>query len=486
VSKVLFVTSEAYPLIKTGGLGDVCGSLPLALQSLDCDVRLLMPGYRDALAAAGNLETVAELATTPGGARINLIEGYLPGTRVPVWFVDFPPAYGRPGNPYLDHHGVPWTDNAARFALLARVASAIALGQAPLRWQPDVVHCHDWQTGLVPALLAQAPARPATVFTIHNLAYQGLFPHHLLAALGLPASWWSYDALEFHGQLSFIKGGIVYADWITTVSPTYAREIQTPAFGDGLDGLLRHRAQRLLGILNGIDTGIWNPARDAHVVAHYSAKRLAPKADNKAALQRELRLAPRADAPLIGMVGRMVHQKGADLLTAALPRLMQLGAQLAILGSGDAALERALRAATAEHPGECAALIGYDETLAHRIFAGADAFLMPSRFEPCGLSQLYALRYGAVPIVHRVGGLADTVVDANPAALESGTATGVVFESANALALGDAVARAVTLYRQPRTWKQLIATGMRQDYSWRHSAQDYARLYRRATGKSHT
>ena len=484
MSKVLFVTSEAYPLIKTGGLGDVCGSLPVALQSLDCDVRLLMPGYRDALAAAGKLKTVAELATTPGGAHIRLLEGHLPGTRVPVWFVDFPPAYDRPGNPYLDHRGTPWADNAARFALLARAASAIALRQTPLRWQPDVVHCHDWQTGLVPALLAQAPARPATIFTIHNLAYQGLFPHHTLAALGLPGAWWSYDALEFHGQLSFIKGGIVYADWITTVSPTYAREIQTPAFGDGLDGLLRHRADRLLGILNGIDTKVWNPARDPHLVARYSASRLAPKASDKSALQRELRLVPRADTPLIGVVGRMVHQKGADLVATAMPQLMHLDVQLAILGSGETALERALRATAADYPGACATLIGYDETLAHRIFAGADAFLMPSRFEPCGLSQLYALRYGAVPIVRRVGGLADTVVDADRAGLETGAATGIVLESAAPLALTDAVARAVTLYRQPRTWKQLIATGMRQDYSWRHSAQEYVRLYRKAAGKT--
>jgi starch synthase len=469
--KVLFVASEAFPLMKTGGLGDVCGALPPALRTLECDVRVLLPGYRDAIAQAGKLKPVARLTLPPLPAPVTLLEGELPGTRVPVWFIDFPPAYDRPGHPYHDQHGNPWPDNAARFALLARVATAIARRQGGLRWQPDIVHCHDWQTGLVPALLAREPQRPATVFTIHNLAYQGVFPAAMLGALGLPSSLWSFEALEFHGQLSFIKGGLAFADWITTVSPTYAREIQTPEQGHGLDGLLRYRSERLLGILNGVDTKIWNPMRDEFLAARYSARSLQAKSRNKRALQKELDLKIDAKPMLIGTVGRLVHQKGIDLTIEALPQLMQQPIQFVTLGTGERALERALRAATARHAGQCAAMVGYDEALAHRIIAGADAFLMPSRFEPCGLSQLYSLRYGTVPIVRRVGGLADTVSDGK---------TGIAFEADDAQALADSVARAHALYRQRAAWRKLMCAGMRQDFSWRHSAREYLRLYRDA------
>ncbi len=467
--KTLFVASEVYPLMKTGGLGDVCGSLPPALKQLGCDVRVLMPGYRDALAGAGKLKTISQLGLPRLQAPVLLREGRLPGTDLRVWFVDFAPAYGRAGNPYHDDHGNAWADNAARFALLARVAYALALEQAGIHWRPDIVHCHDWQTGLIPALLAPEPQRPATVFTIHNLAYQGLFPRQTLTALGLPESLWSPEALEFHGQLSFIKGGLAFADRITTVSPTYAREIQTPEYGHGLDGLLRHRAKHLVGILNGIDETTWNPARDKELAATYSPRRLAGKARNKSGLQRELGLTRKADTLLIGMVGRMVYQKGVDLVVAALPKLMQQGIQLAIIGTGEPKLERALREAAASYPGQCTVKVGYDEVLAHRIVAGADAFLMPSRFEPCGLSQLYSLRYGTVPIVRRVGGLADTVVDGK---------TGIVIGTADAPSLIAAVARTLTLYRNRGAWRKLMATGMRQDFSWHHSAQEYLQLYR--------
>jgi starch synthase len=477
--KILFVTSEAHPLIKTGGLGDVCGSLPVALKALGADVRLLLPGYRDAIRHAGPLKRLTPITLAPLAEPVTLLEGRLPGTRVKFWLIDFPPAYDRPGNPYLNAHGHPWHDNAARFALLARVAVALARGQAGLSWRPDIVHCHDWQTGLVPALLAQEAARPATVFTIHNLAYQGLFPFDTLAALGLPASFWSSKALEFHDQLSFIKGGLVYADRLTTVSPSYAREILTPEFGEGLNGLLRHRARKLSGILNGIDDKIWNPARDAHLTARYSARNFSGKQQNKAALQQELGLPVSITVPLIGMVGRLVPQKGMDLVLEALPQLMDLPLQLALLGSGEAAYEKALRAAVAQYPTRLAVNIGYDETLAHRIEAGSDMFLMPSRFEPCGLSQLYSLRYGTVPIVRRVGGLADTVVDATPNTLAAGTASGVMFREAQPRALVNAVTRALALYQDQRRWKKLVVTGMRQDFSWRHSAGEYLTLYDR-------
>ena len=535
--RVLFVASEAYPLIKTGGLGDVCGSLPPALTSLGVEVRLLLPAYRDALARLPHVQRLTDIYVAEVNLNVSLLQATLPGTRVPVWLLDCPPAYDRPGNPYLDARGQPWGDNAERFALLARVATRIALDGLDLGWRPDVVHCHDWQAGLVPALLAQQAARPATVFTIHNLAYQGLFPRRTYVALQLPERLWSMDGLEFHGQLSFIKGGIAFADCITTVSPTYAREIQTPAFGCGLDGLLRHRAARqgaempgttraakvrlrpksqptakrlpqpapagggttsyseavvprgtpqrespaaaptLVGILNGIDTDEWNPQDDRHLVMGYSAERLEDKLANKLALQEQLGLPREARTALIGNVGRLVEQKGIDLVLAALPQLMQLPLQLVVLGTGEASYAHALRAAAAHYPGRLTVIIGYDEHLAHRIEAGADMFLMPSRFEPCGLNQLYSLRYGTVPIVHRVGGLADTVVDSNPANLGTDTATGVVFDEPTPAALVAAVERALALYRQPAVWRAIQRAGMRQDFSWRHSAAEYLKLY---------
>ena len=478
--KVLFVTSEAHPLMKTGGLGDVAGSLPQALAASSEDVRVLMPAYRDTIPRAGHLKQIAQLTLSPLAQPISLLEGRLPGTRVKTWLIDFPPAYDRPGNPYLNAHGHPWHDNAARFALLARVAVALARGEARLSWQPDIVHANDWQCGLVPALLAQDTQRPATVFTIHNLAYQGLFPYETFQALFLPPSLWSMHALEFHGQLSFIKGGIVFADRINTVSPRYAREIQTPEYGYGLDGLLYHRRAHLSGILNGIDERAWNPARDPHLAQRYSMRTLRQKERNKTALRNEFRLADDPALAVVGMVGRLVHQKGLDLALAALPRLLALPLQLVVLGSGEQPLEQALRRHAEQYPDRLAALVGYDEAVAHRIEAGADIFLMPSRFEPCGLNQMYSLRYGTVPIVRRAGGLGDTVVDADPEHLAAGTASGIVFDEPSPMALEAAVVRALTLRSNPKTWKQIQLTGMRQDFSWKKSAVAYQRLYDQA------
>ncbi len=478
MSKILFVVSEAHPLIKTGGLGDVAGSLPVALASLQAEVRLLLPAYPEAVARAGRLKTLAQFSVDGLASPVRLLEGRLPGTRLVIWLVDFPPAYDRPGNPYLDSRGLPWPDNAMRYALLARVAVMLALGQIPLEWRPHIVHCHDWQTGLVPALLAQEKNRPATVFTIHNLAYQGLFPGDTFTLLGLPAALWSIDGLEFYGQLSFIKGGIAFADRLTTVSPGYAREIQTPEFGAGLDGLLRHRADRLSGILNGIDDKTWNPAHDPLLARKYSARRLRDKIPNKLALQREFGLPADPKTPLIGMVGRMVQQKGIDLLLETLPGLMHRSIQLVILGTGDAGYEKTLRAQATRYAGQLAVRVGYDERLAHLIEAGADMFLMPSRFEPCGLNQFYSQRYGTPPIVRRVGGLADTVTDATEANLKADKATGIVFDEARGGALLASVDRALALHQNTRRWKQMMLAGMRQDFSWQHSAAQYLRLYK--------
>ena len=475
--KILFVVSEAHPLIKTGGLADVAGGLPAALASLQADVRLLLPAYPDAVARAGKLKPVAQFSVDGLASPVRLLEGRLPGTRVLIWLVDFPPAYGRPGNPYLDSRGLPWADNAMRYALLARTAVMLALGQLPLHWRPEIVHCHDWQTGLVPALLAQENNRPATVFTIHNLAYQGLFPRDTFSLLGLPASLWAMEGLEFYGQLSFMKGGLAFADRLTTVSPGYAREIQTPEFGAGLDGLLRHRADRLTGILNGIDENVWNPARDPLIAGRFSARRLGDKVPNKLALQREFSLPVDRKTPLIGMVGRMVQQKGIDLVLETIPGLMHRPIQLVILGTGDAGYEEALRLQAARYAEQLAVRVGYDERLAHLIEAGADMFLMPSRFEPCGLNQLYSQRYGTIPIVRRVGGLADTVTGATEANLKAGKATGILFDEARGGALLASVDRALALQKNARRWKQMMLTGMRQDFSWRHSATEYLQLY---------
>lgn len=475
--KILFVTSEAHPLIKTGGLGDVSGALPIALKELDQDIRIILPAYRDAKSRIGPMKvTSLDIAQEPYTVR--LLQTYLPNTKIPVWLVDSPPHFDRGGNPYIGPDGHDWPDNAARFATFARVAAAVALNQAGLDWQPDVVHCNDWQSGLVPALLSTATSRPATVFTIHNLAYQGLFPADQFQRLGLPEALWGMDGLEFYGQLSYIKGGLKYADTLSTVSPTYAKEICTPEMGSGLDGVLRSRADRLVGILNGADYSEWDPRHDTYLSHHYSLDAPQGKAGNKSALQRELGLQRDPRVPLIGFIGRLVEQKGVDLLMAVLGNLLQQTTQIVILGSGNKDFEKALTTLAAHYPRRCHVRIGFNETLAHRIEAAADIFVMPSRYEPCGLNQLYSLRYGTPPVVRRTGGLADTVVDIS-AGLD--VATGFVFDDPSPAALLNAVQRAVTLYNDnPQAWLKLMRNGMACDYGWPHSAKAYLELYRQA------
>jgi len=473
---VLFAASEAVPLIKTGGLADVAGALPLALAGAGMDVRLCLPAYATVRAAVPAARTAVRLRLPGLPGEVGILDTTLPGTDLPVWLVDYAPAFDRPGHPYLDAAGRDYPDNAERFALFARAVAAIARGEADLPWTPELVHCHDWQTGLVPALLAPGARRPATVFTIHNLAYQGLFPASYVDRLDVPRPLWTMQGVEFFGQLSFIKGGLVYADWLTTVSPNYAREICTPEYGCGLDGLLRQRADRLAGILNGADYALWDPASDPHLPHHYDARHLAAKRRNTSALRQSSGLSETPGQPLIGLIGRLVDQKGVDLVLAALPRILATGAQLVVLGSGEARYERAWRAAAREHPDQVAVTIGYDEPLAHRIEAGADMFLMPSRFEPCGLNQIYSLRYGTLPLVRRTGGLADTVVD--PA--DGGQATGFVFDAATPDALVACVERACAIFARPRSWQIIMRSAMRQDFSWNASAARYAALYENA------
>ncbi len=474
---ILYCSSEAYPLIKTGGLGDVSGSLPGALQELGNDVRLVLPAYPEVLEHAGPLSSIASLAVSGTAQPVQILKGQFPGSRVGLYLVDSPVHFRRPGNPYVRDDGSDWPDNAARFATFARAIVALALGEADPNWTPELVHCNDWQTGLVPPLLSLEREPPASVFTIHNLAYQGLFGWDQFQALDLPLEWWSMEALEFHGQMSFIKGGLIFSDWITTVSPTYAREIQTAEFGCGLQGLLKQHSARLTGILNGVDYQVWNPGRDRLIPYPYTARTLRLKRENKTALQEAFGLPVKTDLPLFGHVGRLVEQKGLDLIMDLIPELVQRRLQMVFLGTGQPQLEQALRQAHQRHADKIGVHIAYDEPLAHLIEAGSDAFLMPSRFEPCGLNQLYSLRYGTPPIVRRTGGLADSVLDANGPNLYARTATGFVFDKAEPRELLRAIDRALNLYARQRVWTDLIETAMRQDFSWTRSANAYLQLY---------
>jgi starch synthase len=474
--RLLFAASEVYPLVKTGGLADVAGALPSALAELGVDVRILLPGYGDVLAT---LQAPADIArVVVGDAEVVLKETELPGG-VRVWLLCHPAFSERTGNPYHDSSGQPWDDNAERFMLLSQVAAALALGRAGLVWQPDVLHCNDWHTGPAVALVHQHASRPRTVFTIHNLAHMGLFDRATFVRLGLPTHLWSGDALEFFGNLSFIKGGLCFADWITAVSPSYAEEICSSPGGMGLEGLLNHRRDRLVGILNGIDQAVWNPETDPHLEHNYTADSLARKRGNTRALQRELGLSFRDDLPLLAFVGRLVEQKGVDLLLAVLDEFIGEQAQLVVLGTGEARLETALSAMAARHPGYAAVVLAYNEGLAHRIEAASDLFLMPSLFEPCGLNQMYSLRYGTLPLVRAVGGLADTVTDASEDHLAAGIATGFLFDDPEPDTLRKTLQRALALWRDPARWRQMQLTAMAQDFSWERRARSYLALYGR-------
>ena len=479
--KILFSTSEVHPLIKTGGLADVSGSLPIALREQGNDIRIVMPAYRQCLEKLDKIHTIATLKLDGFHLPIEILQSTLPDSDVTLWLVHSPQHFDREGGPYSSPDGEDWADNAARFVLFSRAVVALAMDQAGLDWQPDVLHCNDWQTALTPALIADLPNRPATVFTIHNLAYQGLFPRDVFDALGLPEKFWQSDGLEFYGLLSLIKGGLIYADHITTVSPTYAQEICSYEFGYGLEGLLSLRAKqgRLSGILNGIDNNDWNPETDPYLTKTYSIKNLDNKAGNKSSLQQYFGLPEKENVLLMGLISRLVPQKGIDLTLDAVTNLLESGAhiQLACLGSGAADYEQDLRTLCARFPDKVGVDIGYNEALAHQIEAGADVFLMPSRFEPCGLNQLYSLRYGTLPIVRSTGGLADTVVDATEHNRRDGIATGFKFEQSTAEALEETIYRALALFQRPHVWREMMITAMEQNYSWQQSAKTYARLY---------
>ncbi|GGE63339.1 glycogen synthase GlgA [Massilia psychrophila] len=481
--RVLHVCAEIYPLLKTGGLADVAGALPAAQARARCDARVLVPGFPALRAGILDQRLVAELAPAFGAQAIRLYCGILPDSGVMAYVIDAPELYDRPGNPYADANNHAYPDNHRRFALLGWVAARLAQGLDG-SWRAQVVHGHDWHAGLAAAYLKAAEHAAGrrlagSVFTVHNLAYQGNFPRHAFVDLNLPAYFFDVDGIEFHGQCSFMKAGLFYADKLTTVSPTYAREIQGSEQGCGLDGLLRKRMGDLSGILNGVDDTVWNPALDGLIAAPFATGTMRGKQTCKAALQQEAGLAIDADALLFCVVSRLSEQKGLHLLLAALPEIVQRGGQIMLLGSGDAALENAFRDAAAAQPHAVAVRIGYDEQLAHRIIAGSDVILVPSRFEPCGLTQLYGLKYGTLPLVRKVGGLADTVVDCSLENLDEGLATGVVFDTFDAAAISAALRRACALYKRKADWKQVQKHGMQQQFGWDAAAAQYMALYAR-------
>jgi len=474
--QVLSVASEAFPLVKTGGLADVVGALPAALGEEGVRVRTLLPGYPGVTDALRGGETVHSFEHLFGGPA-RMIAARVGG--LDLFVLDAPHLFARRGNPYVSPAGEDWPDNPLRFAALARAGASIAQGLLPA-WQPAVVHVHDWQAALVPAYLHYdgLPKRAGSVITVHNLAFQGKFPPVLLPSLGLPPSAMSMDGVEYYGTIGYLKAGLRFADAITTVSPTYATEIRTAEAGMGLDGLIRQRGGMVQGILNGLDDAVWDPATDKLLAGQFSPGALAGRIANRAAVRARMGLAHDPDAPMFAVISRLTWQKGMDLLPAVIPTLLAGGAQLAVLGAGDGAIEAAVQGAAAAYPGQVGAVIGYDEPIAHQLQGGADALLVPSRFEPCGLTQLSALRYGTVPVVARTGGLADTVIDASPMALAAGVATGVQFAPVSPEIMDAAIHRTIAIFRDKPAWQKMQANGMTTDVSWRDPARRYAALFR--------
>jgi len=470
--KILSAASELYPLVKTGGLADVTGALPAALAAQGVEVTSIVPGYPAVMAALDRPAAFHSYANLFGGT-VRLVRGTAHG--LDIIAVDAPHLFDRPGNPYLGKDGKDWPDNAQRFAALGRAAADVASGITK-HYRADVLHCHDWQAALG-AVYARFSGGPKSVVTVHNIAFQGQFPASVFGTLGLPEQAFAIDGLEYYGNVGYLKGGLAMAHAITTVSPTYAQEICTPEYGMGLDGLLRARRQVLRGIVNGIDTEVWNPAKDPLIAAPYGVKTLAKRSANKRALEKRFKLEA-GNGLLYGVVSRLTWQKGMDIFASALDQLVASGARLALLGTGEAAIEAAILDAATRHKGRIGVIIGYDEALSHLMQAGADTILVPSRFEPCGLTQLYGLRYGCVPVVARTGGLNDTVIDANDAALQAEAATGFQFAPVDEPTLEQALARTAECFADQKLWRGLQRRGMAQDVSWARSAAAYAQLYR--------
>lgn len=479
--RMLSVAAEMFPLVKTGGLADVTGALPSALAPQGVSVQTLMPGYPAVLRALPRAERIAVWPDFFGGSA-RLLRSQLDAEQgdAEVLVLDAPHLYAREGNPYLGPDGCDWPDNGERFAALSMAAARIGWGDTALL-APQVLHAHDWQAALAPAYLhylSNGRPRPRTVLTVHNLAFQGRFERSLFAKLGLPPSAYTSEGLEYHGDVGFLKAGLLLSDAVTTVSPSYADEIRTPSGGMGLDGLLRWRGDVVGGIVNGIDTAVWNPAADDHLAARFDADTIDARRQNRRAVETQFGLPPSDDGLLLCVISRLTDQKGIDLVLDGLDAIVKAGARLVVLGSGDRGLEAALTAGASRYPAKVAVKIGYDEPLSHLMQGGCDAILVPSRFEPCGLTQLCGLRYGCVPIVARVGGLADTVIDANDAALRAGVATGLQLATVSHDGLLAAIHKAVHLHAQPAVWRAMQRAGMTGDVGWSVSAARYAALYR--------
>lgn len=485
--KILFAASEAFPLIKTGGLGDVIHGLPVALKQRGIDVALALPAYKSVMAQLDTIKVVGRFEVIGAGRKhsVRIIESRFNNADIPLLLIDIPKLFERDGGPYMSPQGDDWHDNAERFAVFSRAVAQLGTNSLHRGWLPDIIHCHDWQTGMVPAFLSEEPSAPATVFTIHNLAYAGLFNYKNFSALALPPEWWSPESIEFYGDMSMLKAGLLFADEVTTVSPRYAYEITTPEFGYGMDGVLRSIQPKLMGILNGIDHEIWDPQRDQCIASNYSLKTnySQGKYQNKQALYRELKFANTEEnlqRPLLGFVGRLVEQKGIDLILSLIPPLLKKhNVQMVILGTGEPHFEQQLSKIAVRYPQQLSVQLNYSEKQAHLIEAAADIFLMPSRFEPCGLNQLYSLRYGTLPIVHYVGGLADSVVDATDENIDAVRANGFHFAQPTAESFMTAVEHALTCYQDKKVWNQLIKTAMSADFSWEHSSEAYVKLYRK-------
>lgn len=474
--RVLHVCSELYPLLKTGGLADVMGALPFAQKEIGIDARVVVPGYPAMLNGIANTVVVAEFDNFAG----HVVLRYGEYNGVGIYLIDAPHLYWREGNPYHDMWYNDYTDNYKRFALLAWVGAELATG-LDFWWQAEVVHSHDWHAGLTSAYLANKGRPAKSVFTIHNLAYQGKFSPYHLFEIGLPSHMYHVEGLEFYGEMSYLKAGLYYSDVSTAVSPTYAKEITTPEFSYGLQGLLNtlQWQGRLVGILNGVDAKIWSPNQDPYLEDHYQVDNLSGKAKNKAKLQAYFQLPQQPDALLFVMVTRLTEQKGVDLLIESAEEIVNHGGQLVVLGSGAQHLEQGLLYLMDRYPHNVAVKIGYDEVLSHLIIAGGDVILVPSRFEPCGLTQLYGLKYGTLPLVRLTGGLADTVVHCTQENMAAHKATGFVFNDADRGGMLYAIGCAFELWQKQAQWGEVRAVAMAQDFSWQISAEQYRALYQR-------
>lgn len=475
---ILAVASELFPLVKTGGLADVTGALPKAIVQYDIRVRTLLPGYPQVMKRLPARIRLAELTLL--GAKASLWSAFHEGLDVVV--LDCPELFDRPGGPYIDEDGVDYMDNWRRFAALSKAAACIASGLLP-GWKPDIVHIHDWQAALTCAYLRAANITVPTVLTIHNLAFQGQFPTSIFPALELPDDFRGIDHMEYYGDICFLKAGIRMADAVTTVSPTYAREILVEDLGMGLQGVLATRRDVMHGIVNGIDTDVWNPATDPHIAANYDYRSIGRRRVNRLKLIEEFGL---EDGPgaIFSVVSRLTWQKGLDLLVPVIPGIVDRGGKLTVHGQGDKQLVAWFLEEAKRYPGKVSVKIGYDEAIAHLVHAGSDAIIQPSRFEPCGLTQLYALRYGAIPVVGRTGGLAETIIDANDAAMSARVATGFQFQAGSVEDLYHAIDRALLTYEQPATWRKLQTQAMKADFSWARSARQYASLFNRLGEKA--